>query len=136
MDTKKDYNIALKEASNLATHMWKKFYSEESPHFELCDSLAGIMTQIDNMVTGLERKSELYYTKEKPTVDGDYWIKRPDIELTELAAVVVVDGSVRIDFGEAIFNVDFNRTEEDVEDDWSVIGGKNITWYGPVFPPK
>lgn len=131
-----DYKLALKEASNLATHMWEKFYSEESPHFELCDSLSGIMTQIDNMVTGLERKSELYYTKERPIVNGDYWIKRPDIGVTELAEVLIEDGIVQIDFGELIYDVDFSKDEDDAEDDHWTIGGKNITWYGPVFPPK
>jgi len=45
---------AYREAVNLAAHMVKMFYPENDT-FILCDSTAGVISQIDNMVTGLER---------------------------------------------------------------------------------
>lgn len=50
---------AMREASSLAKCLYKKYYAEESPDFRLCDTPAGVMTQIDNMITGtpdIERK--------------------------------------------------------------------------------
>lgn len=53
------YDAAYAEARDLATVLHRVHYSVESPHFELCDSAAGIITQIDNMVSGLARRDEL-----------------------------------------------------------------------------
>jgi hypothetical protein len=47
---------AKREAESLAMSLWKKFYQEDSPNFELCDSVAGVISQIDNMTCGLIRK--------------------------------------------------------------------------------
>ena len=44
---------AKREASDLATFLYKKYYQEESPEWNLLDSVAGIISQIDNMITGL-----------------------------------------------------------------------------------
>ena len=44
---------AKREAENLAMFLWKKYYKKDSPRFELCDSVAGVISQIDNMTTGL-----------------------------------------------------------------------------------
>lgn len=56
-----DLHDAFREAKALAEALFKKHYSHE-PHYasgkvkwEICDSAAGIITQIDNMVAGLER---------------------------------------------------------------------------------
>jgi len=47
---------AKREAENLAMFLWKKYYKEDSPRFELCDSVAGVISQIDNMATGLVKR--------------------------------------------------------------------------------
>lgn len=46
-------NSAEREARSLAISLWKQYYQKESPNFELCDSTAGIITQINNMVAGI-----------------------------------------------------------------------------------
>jgi len=43
-----------REAVHLAVNMVKMFYPENDT-FILCDSTVGVISQIDNMVTGLER---------------------------------------------------------------------------------
>jgi hypothetical protein len=43
---------AHSEASSLAMAMWRTDYQKVSPNFELSDSVAGIITQIDNMHSG------------------------------------------------------------------------------------
>ncbi len=53
------YDAAYTEARDLATVLHRVHYSTESPNFALCDSAAGIITQIDNMVSGLRRCDEL-----------------------------------------------------------------------------
>ena len=45
------YGYALR----LATAIWEKHYKDESPHWEVNDSLLGVLTQIDNMTTGLAK---------------------------------------------------------------------------------
>jgi hydrogenase maturation factor len=51
-----DSDDAMREASSLAMSMWRHHYKDVSPNFELCDSVAGIITQIDNMAAGLAEK--------------------------------------------------------------------------------
>ena len=43
------------EAESLATSIWEQYYKEDSPDWGLCDSVAGVITQIDNMVSGMEK---------------------------------------------------------------------------------
>ena len=45
-------------AKDLALHLWAKFFKAEAPEWEPCDDLMGVLTQIDNMTTGLARQSE------------------------------------------------------------------------------
>jgi hypothetical protein len=45
----------LEEARSIALYLWNKHYMDDSPNFELCDSMSGVLSQIDNMVTGLTR---------------------------------------------------------------------------------
>jgi hypothetical protein len=47
---------AKREAESLAMSLWSKWHKDDSPDFELCDSVAGVITQISNMTTGLVRK--------------------------------------------------------------------------------
>lgn len=65
----------LKSAQDLATHLWKKHYKAESPVFEVLGDLAGVLSQIDNMTTGLVRdqepvKQEGWMPIEKAPKDG------------------------------------------------------------------
>lgn len=53
---KAEYDDAMREATDLALFLHKKHYKNESPEFDLCDSPAGILTQIDNMVCGLVKE--------------------------------------------------------------------------------
>ena len=46
---------AKREAESLALSLWEKHYKEYAPNFELCDSVAGVISQIDNMTTGLSK---------------------------------------------------------------------------------
>lgn len=43
-------------ARSLAMGIWRDHYIQTSPEFELLDSTYGVMSQIDNMLTGLARK--------------------------------------------------------------------------------
>ena len=47
-----------REAESLAMALWRRHYREASPDFELCDSTAGVITQINNMSAGLNEKVE------------------------------------------------------------------------------
>lgn len=49
----KELTLAYNEAASLALFLWKKHYSEIAPDWGLCDSAAGIISQIDNMVCQL-----------------------------------------------------------------------------------
>lgn len=55
----KDYeheSPAYRTALQLAKSMHKKHYANEVPDWEPLDTTVGLITQIDNMTTGLERK--------------------------------------------------------------------------------
>ena len=65
------YEEAKREATHLAMTLWKQYYQKESPNFELCEDVAGIITQIDNMVAGLEKKRKR--VKFKPLYDDVYF---------------------------------------------------------------
>ena len=51
---------AMQYASTLATSLWKSHYKADSPHWALCGSLSGVLTQIDNMASGLIKEREAY----------------------------------------------------------------------------
>lgn len=40
-------------ARSLAMHLWREHYIKTSPQFDLCDDAYGVLSQIDNMITGL-----------------------------------------------------------------------------------
>ncbi len=44
------------ELDGLAMCMWRDFYREDAPNFELLDTALGVATQIDNMYAGLREK--------------------------------------------------------------------------------
>jgi hypothetical protein len=43
-------------ATRLAESMWRKHYQKEAPNWRPFDDIVGVLTQIDNMVTGLMKK--------------------------------------------------------------------------------
>lgn len=45
-------------ASRLAEGIWRKHYQQEAPKWACFDNLMGVLTQIDNMVTGLTKKPD------------------------------------------------------------------------------
>ena len=47
-----------REAESLAMSLWRRHYQDVSPDFELCDTTAGVITQIDNMVAGVVQNNE------------------------------------------------------------------------------
>jgi len=51
------------EASTLALSLWRRHYKKDSPVFELCDSVAGIISQIDNMSAGISNSLEAAESK-------------------------------------------------------------------------
>ena len=50
------YAAALEYATRLAKGMWERDWQEESPNWQPLDDLLGVMTQIDNMLAGMEKK--------------------------------------------------------------------------------
>lgn len=57
----REHEEAKKYLDMLAMCMFKKYYAQDEPYasgavkFELFDSLSGVVSQIDNMASGLER---------------------------------------------------------------------------------
>lgn len=50
-----EYNYA----KQLAIYLWETHYRDDSPNWEPCGDLAGVLTQIDNMLVGLTRPCHL-----------------------------------------------------------------------------
>ena len=46
-----EYNYAV----GIATYMWKKYYKEISPKWEPLEDTLGVLTQIDNMIAGMDQ---------------------------------------------------------------------------------
>ena len=61
----------LETTQNLARYMARNFYPE-SPQFEVLDSVGGVISQIDNMVTGLQRAAPQPPQRETMTDDTDW----------------------------------------------------------------
>lgn len=73
-----------REAESLAMALWRDHYKEASPDFELCDTVAGVITQIDNMAAGLsERIGALEAENERLREDRDDWEGRYDALYTD-----------------------------------------------------
>ena len=49
--------IALQEVTQIATYLWRKHYRDDAPDWRPLPDLRGVISQIDNMVTGLTRAS-------------------------------------------------------------------------------
>ena len=74
----------MSEASSLAMSLFRKHYSSDPDYasgavkFGLCDDLRGVISQIDNMSTGLAR-AELEARKPLPLSDDDRLRLRSDV---------------------------------------------------------
>jgi hypothetical protein len=55
--TEKDLAAAKIEAAALAQALYRKHYKSVAPDWGLCDSVSGIISQIDNMVSTLVKPS-------------------------------------------------------------------------------
>lgn len=53
-----DESAPYRYAKSLAIHLWSTYYKDTSPNWKPCDSLMGVMSQIDNMLTGLKHSHE------------------------------------------------------------------------------
>lgn len=79
-----DQAQAMHEASSLAMSLFRKHYSSDPDYasgavkFGLCDDLRGVISQIDNMSTGLAR-AELEARKPLPLSDDDRLRLRSDV---------------------------------------------------------
>jgi len=49
---------AFNYAKGLAESIHKQYYADENPNWKALDTTIGLLTQIDNMVTGLTRKAD------------------------------------------------------------------------------
>jgi hypothetical protein len=62
----------------IAVHLWTRYYKAESPQWEPLPELTGVLTQIDNMIAGLNREA----LEAKVSLKADY-IKRLEAELEQ-----------------------------------------------------
>lgn len=58
-DIIEELRIARIEAESLAVALHARHYKEDSPDFGLCDSVGGIISQIDNMACGLIKNKKV-----------------------------------------------------------------------------
>jgi len=70
--------VAYREAANLANSLFKKHFSQDEHYasgrvvWGLCDTTAGVISQIDNMVCGLERPAITQPEQEPAMLDRAY----------------------------------------------------------------
>ena len=50
--------VGVGYAKRLATSLWQQHYREDAPQWEPCEDLMGLLSQIDNMVSGLTRATQ------------------------------------------------------------------------------
>lgn len=99
----------LPAMQRLATWLWKRHYKEDAPQWEVCADAQGVLLQIDNMVSGLEKSTQQqagqavawlitpgndgYWHLTKP--DGRKILARPDSQFAEFVAYVYEKGMAR-----------------------------------------
>ena len=57
-EAREQLRAARVESETLATSIWRAEYSAESPAWGLCDTVAGVISQIDNMYAGVRRQRD------------------------------------------------------------------------------
>ena len=76
---------AKDEAESLCMAIYNQHYRQESPDFELCDSVAGVISQISNMAAGL-LESNTTLTQE---------VERLNEYINRMTASVIEESKVR-----------------------------------------
>ena len=56
---KAERDAAMREASELAMCIWRTEFQKLSPDFELCDSPAGVISQIDHMYAAMRSERDM-----------------------------------------------------------------------------
>ena len=51
-------SVGVGYAKQLATSLWQRHYREDAPQWEPFDDILGLLSQIDNMVSGLTRSAQ------------------------------------------------------------------------------
>ena len=51
---KQEHELALYQATQIATWLWKNFYKDTAPQWEVLPDICGVLSQIDNMVAGMK----------------------------------------------------------------------------------
>ena len=67
----KECERAKNYAKMLAETLYKQYYKDDSPNWEPLDTTTGLLTQIDNMVSGMEKKIDP--TKNTVEVDWNFF---------------------------------------------------------------
>lgn len=84
----KQLEQSKREAESLALSLHKRHYKNESPNFELCDSVAGVISQIDNMTSGLGEQLEQCKANHADMVARNAALRdRPDIPAERVKSV-------------------------------------------------
>jgi hypothetical protein len=87
---------ALDYAQRLAVSMWEKHYRADAPNWKPLDELLGVLTQIDNMLTGLVRTpapAEGYATVDLDADAAGYFEEQ---EIRDLARTFSTENSYAI----------------------------------------
>jgi hypothetical protein len=53
--------LIYQESVRIARYMWEKYYKEQSPEWGPLDDTLGVLSQIDNMIAGMDRSSNEEY---------------------------------------------------------------------------
>src|SRR5690606_9918525 len=61
--------VGVGYAKRLATSLWQQHYREDAPQWEPCEDLMGLLSQIDNMVSGLTRAAQQPTAEAQGVVD-------------------------------------------------------------------
>ena len=64
---KHEIELALIEATRIATWLWENFYKDVAPQWKALPDLRGVLSQIDNMCVGLKDDLPVYE-----------WVNLPD----------------------------------------------------------
>jgi len=72
---RKEQDESYGYAKRLAESIWKDHYKEISPHWRPFPTTLGVLTQIDNMIAGIERQR-----KEWQGLDDEDWANIPDFQ--------------------------------------------------------
>lgn len=100
-------------ARSLAMHLWGEHYIKDAPQFELLDDAYGVLSQIDNMLTGLARQSP----------DGGMDVERLDFVLDRQAFISTIPASQALHGSEC-----YQLMEQDEDEDYQVISGEGIAY--------